>query len=55
MRNVSDKLCARNESTFHVQLLFSFENLVWDNVEKCGGSRLATDGDTAHALCMLAI
>jgi len=25
----------------------------WDNVEKCGRSRQATDGSTAHALCML--
>ena len=55
MRNVSDKICSKNQNT-----LFTFSNFFfrkssrsWQNVEKYFRAGQATDGNMAHAHCML--
>jgi len=61
MRNVSDKCCKETQNTH-----FMFINFFWgggwkevlsycllDNVEKYRLARRATDGNMAHAPCML--
>jgi len=56
MRNVLDKNCRENKKyTFVVQDFF-FSKIVplLDNVEKYCRVRQATDGNMAHAHCMLA-
>ena len=45
MRNITENACRENQNTH-----FMFSNF---NVEKYGRARQATDGDTAHAYCML--
>jgi hypothetical protein len=54
MRNILDSGCRENQNTY-----FMFINIfpkivpLWDNVEKYGGARQATDDNTAHAPGML--
>ena len=55
MRNVSDKICSKNQNT-----LFTFSNFFfrkssrsWQNVEKYLRAGQATDDNMAHAHCML--
>jgi len=55
MRNVSDKICRENKNR-HFRLIF-FHKLcrLWDNVEKYGKARLATDGNMVqkNLICMM--
>ena len=57
MRNVSDKICIKNENTpifCPITFFFSRKSCsLWDNVEKYCRARQATDDNTAHAHCML--
>jgi len=49
---ISDKICRENQNTFHIQyILFRNSCRLWDNVEKYGTARQATDGDITR--CML--
>ena len=55
IRNVSDKSCNENEThILRSTIFFSRKSSrLWDNVEKYGTARQATDDDTAHALWTL--
>jgi len=54
MRNISDKICREDWNTrFTIYNYCLISCRLWDNEEKYGRTMQATDGDTAHALCML--
>ena len=55
MRNFSDKSCGGNRHThFMFNKFFCRKSFrLWDNVEKCGRARQGTEGNRAHAHCML--
>jgi hypothetical protein len=53
MRNVSDRICKENQNTFYVlQFFLRKSRQLWDNVEKYGAVRQATEDNIAHALSM---
>jgi len=45
MRNVSDKICRENQNRHFGLIFFHKSCRLWDNVEKYGKARLATDGN----------
>jgi len=56
MRNISDTSCRNNQNTRLVFTNFFWKSChLWDNVEKCGRPRQATDNNTVlhtrHASC----
>ena len=53
MRNISDKICTGNPNTHFMfsNICFRKSYCLWDNVEKYGRARQATDGNMAHAHC----
>ena len=55
MRNVSDKRCSENQNTHFVlsDLFFLNRAIFLENVEKYCGVGQVTDGNMAHAHCML--
>jgi len=57
MRNFSHKSCRENQNThFMFNNFFSLSQKLchlWDNVEKYGRTRQATDDNMAHAHCEL--
>ena len=55
MRNVSDKICAENQTTHFIFNNFFFPKIVplWDKVEKYCRAVQATDDNMAHAHCIL--
>jgi hypothetical protein len=53
MRNVSEKHYRENQNIHFVWNNFFKSRLLWDNVEKYRIAGQATDGNTAHAHCML--
>jgi hypothetical protein len=55
MRNAADKSHRENHNTSFTfnKLFFRTSCRLWDNVEKYGTSRQATDDNTAHAHCLL--
>jgi hypothetical protein len=57
MRNVSDKSCTENQNTHFVFSNFFTKIVAFleINVEKCGRAGQATDGNMAHAHCVLDI
>jgi hypothetical protein len=52
MRNVQDKSSIENQNIIVLPPIKFFRNShrLWDNVEKYGGVRQATFGNTAHSL-----
>ena len=53
MRNVLDKSCRENETHFVLSFFFRKSCCLWNNVEKCGGAREATDDNTIWRMCVL--
>jgi hypothetical protein len=54
MRNVSDKSCRESQNTHFVFSNFFRKSCrLWDNVEKYGTAGQGTDGNMAHAHCVL--
>jgi len=54
MRNISDKICGENQNTHFVFHNSSRQSRRFrDNVEICGRDWQVTDGNMAHAHCML--
>jgi hypothetical protein len=53
MRDVSDKSCRENKNVHSITFPPRKSWRLWDNVEKCGGVREATNDNMAHARCML--
>jgi hypothetical protein len=55
MRNLWDRICRENQNTHFMRNNCFSRKLrrFWDNVEKCGTAREATDDYIAHAHCML--
>jgi hypothetical protein len=45
------KVSEKTKHTFYVQELFL--NRLWDNVEKCGRAREATDDNIMHCVCRI--
>ena len=52
MRNFSDNCCRENQNTYFTFNVFPPRKSypLWDNVEKCGTLRLATDGNTIRRM-----
>jgi len=58
MGNISDKICRKRQNIHFMFSTFFFPRklcLLWGNVEKYIRARHATDGDMAHAHCILDI
>jgi hypothetical protein len=53
MKNISDKSCRENQNTHFISITFSRKSCrLWDNVEKYGTARQATDDNTIRRMRM---